>query len=525
MTIRPFSAGGYSADQSISRLTTLKAGMTTLQAQLATDRKATSYAGLGDQRGVALDLRAKQAGTQQTLAQLKQTETRLNVMNTSLDALSRIGRDTASVTRYTPFKPDQTLRTQIQLTTEADLAFALDVLNSDLNGSALFGGQETAGDPVLPLATLLDGDGAGNAGARAVIAERRAADGATGNPALAGGRVALAGRLFGDNGAVATTIQFDQEQPAIAQPGEARPRQTFGLSFAQISGTLSNATLSGPAGPGNSIGIALTGQPAEGESLTVTLVLPDESTETITLLARGATAASQTVPSFQIGATAADTATNLRAALTAELAAKAAGALDAASAIEGAEAFFKGSNSNPVQRVAGPPATATALTAAGTPTATVIWYRGEDGALPARQTATARLDQNLTVNTGARANEQGIQRLLAGLTAFATAQFQAADAVRYQEYADRARALAGHQPGLQHVEDIQTELALTMTTVKKVQERTKTRDSTLAGWLQDIEGVNREEVSVKLLSLQTRLEASYQTTSILSRLNLTDFLR
>jgi len=524
MTIRPYSAGGFVAEQSAWRLTSLKTSMTGLQTQLATDRKADSYGLLGDQRGISLDLRAKRSATQQNITLMQQTEGRLAMMDTSLDALGKIASNSASLTRYSPFKVDQSLRTQMQQVAEADLGFAVDLLNSQHGDEALFGGLETSGKPVAPLKTILDGDGLGNVGVKAVIAERRAADTAVGSPALAAGRVPLAGRIFGDNAGVPTLIQIDQEQPATAQPGEPVNRQTFGLTLTAISGTLSNATIAGPTGPGNSLSISLGGQPLQGESVSVTLLLPDQTTETFTLTARNALSASQPAPNFEIGATPAATAANLRAALTAELAGKAAGALDAASANEGAEAFFRGSLTNPVQRVAGPPATATALTAPGTATATAIWYRGDDGPVPARQTAAAKLDRGMNINTGARANEQGFQRLLTGLAAFATATFQPADAGRYQEYADRARTLASNMPGFQHIEDIQTELAITSTTVKKVQDRAKTRENALTGWLQDIEGIDREEVSVKLLSLQTRLEASYQTTSILSRLNLASFL-
>ncbi len=59
--------------------------------------------------------------------------------------------------------------------------------------------------------------------------------------------------------------------------------------------------------------------------------------------------------------------------------------------------------------MAGPPFnTATALTD-GTPANTVSWYTGEAGATSARSTATAKVDQSISVSYGTRANEEGIR--------------------------------------------------------------------------------------------------------------------
>ena len=41
----------------------------------------------------------------------------------------------------------------------------------------------------------------------------------------------------------------------------------------------------------------------------------------------------------------------------------------------------------------------------------------------------------------------------------------------------------------------------------------------------DVEDVSNEETAAKLLSLQTKMQAAYQTTAIISRLSLTEYLR
>ena len=56
---------------------------------------------------------------------------------------------------------------------------------------------------------------------------------------------------------------------------------------------------------------------------------------------------------------------------------------------------------------------------AGTAANTVIWYTGDTGTDPARSTATARIDQSLSVSYGVRANENGIRTLVQNVATFA----------------------------------------------------------------------------------------------------------
>ena len=47
---------------------------------------------------------------------------------------------------------------------------------------------------------------------------------------------------------------------------------------------------------------------------------------------------------------------------------------------------------------------------------------------------------------------------------------------------------------------------------------------TLADMLQQIEGVSNEDVAAKIMALQTRLQASLQTTALLYQTSLVDYL-
>jgi flagellar hook-associated protein 3 FlgL len=57
-------------------------------------------------------------------------------------------------------------------------------------------------------------------------------------------------------------------------------------------------------------------------------------------------------------------------------------------------------------RVGGAPLNTATTLVAGTPANTVFWYTGENGADSPRGTAVARVDQSISVQYGARANEQ-----------------------------------------------------------------------------------------------------------------------
>jgi flagellin-like hook-associated protein FlgL len=198
-------------------------------------------------------------------------------------------------------------------------------------------------------------------------------------------------------------------------------------------------------------------------------------------------------------------------------------ALAAASAVAAADNFFNGTP----QRVGGPPFdTATALVA-GTPADTVFWYTGESGADPARVTATARVDTSITISYGLRANEEGIRWMVQNMAALAAVTFSASDpdaVARNAALNARVGANLVVPVGTQKIEDISTELAGAQHTLQSAADRHRQTESTLAGMLQQIEGVSNEEVAAQILALQTRLQASLQTTSLLYQTSLVNYL-
>jgi flagellin-like hook-associated protein FlgL len=78
--------------------------------------------------------------------------------------------------------------------------------------------------------------------------------------------------------------------------------------------------------------------------------------------------------------------------------------------------------------------------------------------------------------------------------------------------------------GIQKVEDIAAELAGAQVTLGAATDRHMQTKSTLADMLQQIEGVSNEDVAARIMALQTRLQASLQTTALLYETSLVDYL-
>jgi flagellar hook-associated protein 3 FlgL len=180
----------------------------------------------------------------------------------------------------------------------------------------------------------------------------------------------------------------------------------------------------------------------------------------------------------------------------------------------------------PPLRVSGSPLTATALVS-GTPANTVSWYTGEAGSGSARATATARIDQSVTVQYGARANETAIRsqlQSLAVLAAVTTTPTNPNAAAQVAALSQRVAQNLAPQPGQQTIQDIQSDFATAQSTMKDAASRQTQTQAMLQNIVDQAESVSPDQVASQILALQTSLQASYQTTAMLSQLSLTKFL-
>jgi len=349
---------------------------------------------------------------------------------------------------------------------------------------------------------IMNGDGA-RAGLKQLIFERNQAD--LGIDGL--GRLTIGGS--------GNSVQVDEQATS------------FGLKLASITSTVTGATVSGPTGSPASESIDFSAAaPNPGETVTLRFNLPDGTSENLTL-----TATTDSPPGsneFTIGTTPGQTASSFQTALTTAVGKLAGTSLTAASAIAASSDFFNADANNPPQRVGGSsPFYAATGMVAGTAANTVIWYTGETGTDPARSTATAKIDQSLSVSYGARANEDALRTLVQNVATLAAVTISPTDpnGVGLSSELDQRLTANLGAPGTQTVTDIESDLASAQTSLKAAKDRHQQANSTLSDFLQQIEGVSNEDVGAQLLTLQTRMQASMQVTSMLSQLSLVNFLK
>lgn len=487
---------GSSSSLVVQRLVAMRQQLDELQRQFATGKKADSYAGLGVDRGFTVGLRAQASALQAFGDTITNVDFRLKVAQSSLQRIGEISDEVRSST-ILGANVDSSGSTVAQSTANAELNELLALLNTQAGDRYLYSGRAIDKPAVETFDHIMNGDGA-RAGFKQVVDERRQADVGSG-----------LGRLL-ITAPTATSVQVAED--AVSP---------FGFKLASVTSGLTGATVTGPSGSPAIASVDLTANPNDGETIKYQFTLPDGSSETLTL-----TATNSTTPGanqFAIGATPAATAANLQAVLTTAVGKLADTSLTAASAVAAANDFF----GNPPQRVVGPTFTTATAQVAGTSADTVSWYIGEDGPDPARGTATARIDTDITVSYGLRANEQGLRWVVQNVAALAAVTYPPTDpnsAARANALNERVGANLNVPVGTQTVESIATELSGAQAALGTATDRHTQTSNTITDLLGEIEGVSTEQVGAQILALQTRLQASLQTTSMLYKLSLVNYM-
>jgi flagellar hook-associated protein 3 FlgL len=499
-----FSSASLNARRSGDLFVQIKAQMTDLQRQLGTNEKATSYGMLGADRTLSLSLNSRLSSIDGYQDTIQEGQFRLNIMSKTVSRLNEMAKQMKGDVLPHSFIPDATGKTNVQRLAVDRLKEGIDLLNSDINGVRLFGGRATNDNPVLPFEKIIDGDSvAGLAGLKQLIQERKAAElGATN-----------LGRL---------TLASNPTNTVLAQEAAGLP---FGFTITDATDTSAGITTT-TAGTPATITIDMTALPKDGDALTINLRTPDNRAVSVTLTARGTVKADEAHTSFTIGATVADTKANLEAALQAGLTHAVYKELLPRAASLASQEFFAGSTNSPPQRVDGvPPETSTGMIA-GTTANTLIWYKGDDTAPSARETVALRVDKNQTVAMGAQANEEAFRTAMSqfGLLAAETLPYTIDNEAYYKQLTDTVRSNLVGSPTSQQIDTIGVELSIAATTFKAASERHKSTKLLYQDMLGQIETPKQQEVAAQILSLQTRLEASYRTTSLISKLSLVNYL-
>lgn len=493
---------GFSSSILMNVLSQNSAKMEELQVQFGSGKKSQTYGGLGGQVSQSLDLRAQISAVDGYRSTIEQAKLQISMMEVALSRVVKIGSEvsgSASATEYNITSSNQSVG---QMTATTLVKETLGLLDTEVDGDYVFSGVTSDTQPTRSYDQIINGFN-GQDGLIAVTDERIRADAGT------DGR----GRLT--VGTLGSTMTLSEQTTA------------FGYKLNTVSSTLSNATVTGPTGTPQSISVALTGAPKANEVLSFTLTLPDGSSDVITLKAAEGT----TEPgdgTFSIGGATGTIASAIETELAFQIEQSVKTKGEAASRIQAAQDFFLTSNGGEPKRVVGTPETATTLdtaTIAGKPT--VNWYVGDNGTGSARDTAKAQVDSKLDVSYGARANEDSIARQLAYMTAFTLPTYNETDSLDKNRYAAFSNAISAGLSSIQQgdvVKTLSTELGIANKVMTDADTRHKTTASMLLTASDGIDGVNKEEVAAKIMTLRNTIEASYQATSMLYQLSLTKFM-
>jgi hypothetical protein len=179
----------------------------------------------------------------------------------------------------------------------------------------------------------------------------------------------------------------------------------------------------------------------------------------------------------------------------------------------------------PPLRVSGSPfASATSLVNGSANT--VAWYTGNSGP-SARASSTVKVSSSQSVEFGAQANEQAIRQALQNIAVYAATSVPVNGANSSAEVAALSERIAANltpQANQQTIQDMQTDFATAQTTMQAVQANQTQEQATLQNLVSNTEGISQDQVASEILQLQNNLQASFQTTSMLSQLTLTKYL-
>ncbi|MFN3670725.1 MAG: hypothetical protein ACK4VM_02320 [Bosea sp. (in: a-proteobacteria)] len=505
MTITSYGTGAYRAAKP-NEFVSSRSQFDDLQRQLVTKKRSETYGNLGIERRTSLDVASKLSSIESWLSGIQLGTVNVDLQTKAVESYAKMTAESRNDMRSNTYVPSASGRSSPQTLAEEKFKQTIDLLSTEVNGRYLFSGRTSDVNPVASYSEIMNGDGAGRDGLSTLIAQRKQAD-----VGVAGlGRLLLGGAAGTPN----ATITEDST--------------VYGLKLAGATSSSAAITATLNAGPPKEIALTVASQPAVGDVIRIKFDLPDGTQHEIELKAAAPGATPQPGKTFEIGADANATAAALRATIGQAVATEAATILPSASAMATAKNFFAATDANPPLRVPGPPYdTATVAPTPGTAANTVLWYKGDQGTDPARTTATVQVDKGQAVAVGARANENAFQTGLAAFAVLANETFPQADPnsqARYEAMVERAREKLGFDNTTQKPAEIITELGTAKSAMAQAKERHVATKNQLVSLADSIENVSTEEVATQILALQNTLQASYQVTSILSKLSLTNYL-
>lgn len=544
----------------MSLLSTMRQQLEDMQRQLATGQKADTYGTLGSGRTQSISFRSKISEIDGYLQNTDVLNMRISLLDKSMGRLEDIPSEASASIDPNTYNIDSTGTTTGQKGAKIALNEVIGLLNSEADGRYLMSGKTTDTKPVVSTNDMLYGTG-GKYGLQKVVKERYTAD--LGTNKL--GRLDLAtatGAIAGDT--VTVTRQG------------ATPSAEFGYKISSASASTTDAThikltpTTGTDSAGKTVttsyAVQFGANLQAGDSVSLELQNPDGTKSTVKLTGtltsppgEGqftiAQDTSTTPPTVDIAAT----ATNFQARLTDSLQTETKTTFQAASMMRAADTFFDTAGGGKPQRVdVTDPTDDTLLATAtglrdGTDTDTVAWYVGYNAAIDPTDTTTsprndvtARVDSNITVGYGVRANESAYAQTVRSLAVMTIAEFDPkagtlgdtnattdaerqknlqVEKSRYTALASRVDGVLAFADGSQKPTDIHTEIAVSGNVAKSAADRQTNSKTTLQVMLDGVEGINKEELTAQILTLQTRMNASYTTSMMLNNLSLLNYMK
>jgi len=493
-------------------ITRLQDRFENLQVQLATGKKASTLSDLGSDRNYDLTLRNRMSRIEAYSGSIQTVQLRLEMLSNVMSRSDDLEAEMRSMVSPGGYGAEGVNLSSAPKQAESKLSELVSLLNTEVNGRYLFGGNKTEAEPVRSVNVMLVGAD-GKAGFRTVAGERLLAD-------------------KGPNGLGRLQIADSGTDVGLSEDGD----HPFGFKLSTVSTDSGGVTVTQPgATQPRSLNVEFAGGVSAGEEIRIGLTLPDGSETSVKL-----TATTDSPPGngrFEIGATATDTATNFAAALDTALKATVETDLDAASQFAAADNFFAASGEK-VMRVAPPAsppapandfANATSLVEASE-SDTVFWYSGQDAPGAERETVSAQIDDTTNVKYGVQANESGFTSMVRSMAVMSVQNFSYGDGTSEQNFdfiasGQRARLSESNNSKDGSLEKIMLELGTAQSSTKLTQERNTAYNHQLENLLARVEDAPIEEVAMEISAIRTRLQASFQTVSMVSQLTLTNYLR
>src|SRR5580692_2574914 len=174
MTINGITYGTSSVlNQSVANL---KNQMTTLQSQLTTGEKSTTYAGMGVNEGFAIAARSQLASISAFTDTISNVGTTIQSANNALQAISSLSGQVQSSAASTPRTLDSSGQTIAQENASAELSSMIGILNTPSGNRYMFSGTAINTPATVPVDEMLNGTTT-QAGLNTVMAQRAQADG------------------------------------------------------------------------------------------------------------------------------------------------------------------------------------------------------------------------------------------------------------------------------------------------------------------------------------------------------------